>query len=162
GKGGELGSMARDARDGVERIRGVVRALATFARSQPDEVALLPVDRVLELAIGITCGLMTPRVDVVRHFAPLPMLRANETRLAPAFGGWLAIAAQAEVRQIVVTTRVDTADWAIVELRYDGARHQFGPLDDPSAHAVALCRTILRPLGGSVTYIADPHGTTFR
>ena len=83
----ELDVLVREARHGRQRIRTVVRGLMTFSRIEPTHHEPLDVNRVMEVAIGITASEIRPRAQLVRirrraarrceRRAPRPGLRAS-------------------------------------------------------------------------------------
>ena len=157
----EVSAMMRDARSGVERIKRVVRALGAFAFAS-DVVTRVNVVRVLRDTIDLVDFQLFDRARLVTHFAPLPELTANEGRVATLFVKLMIYIARAfqpgapALSQLAVATRVDTAGWAIVELHATGPN--VGPVADPAGTLgveLALCREIVRSIGGTITYDLD-------
>jgi PAS domain S-box-containing protein len=120
----ELGPALSDARQGAERMRQIVRDLATFSRNDPLETA--PVDAVaaVEQALALTANESRHRARIIKHLEPVPRLLGNETRLAQVLVNILINAAQS-------IAEGDVARHAItVSTRSDGARVRIEISDD--------------------------------
>jgi PAS domain S-box-containing protein len=90
----DLRQSLREARDGAERVRQIVAELRTFSR--PDQSARGPVDvrRVLDAAVNLARHEIRHRARVVKEYADVPCVVANEGRLAQAFLNLVVNAAQ--------------------------------------------------------------------
>src|SRR5689334_13219551 len=75
---GEIAQMVAEAREGVDRIKDIVKGLMTFSRSDDDRRTALGIDRILELAIEMSAGDVQARARIVRDFRPTPLVEANE------------------------------------------------------------------------------------
>jgi PAS domain S-box-containing protein len=147
--GSETARLIGDARDGAERVRRIVRDLKMFARNEPDGVGPIDVRRVLDSAISIASNEIRHRARLVREFAEVRAVIANESRLGQIFLNLLVNAAQAtlagnvEENEIRVTTRA-AGDRVTVEIRDTGVgiapelldarrsgRHRARPFDLP-------------------------------
>jgi PAS domain S-box-containing protein len=179
--GEDLHAMIEEAREGVERIRRIVRGLMTFSRSDEDERAPLDIERVLELALELTNGELRHRARVVRDYGGPPPVTANEARLGQVFINLLVNAAeaipegQADRNEIRVVTRSDGAGWARVEIHDTGAgmAHDVaGRIFDPFfttkpvgsgiGLGLSICHGIVRSLGGEITVETRPgQGSVF-
>src|SRR5262249_1066124 len=101
-----------EIKDGLERIRGIVRDMRNFSR--PDEEAREAVDvaRVLELALRMTRNEVRHRARIVQDYGETPLVSVNEARLGQVFVNLLINAAQAieagraEENEIRITARV--------------------------------------------------------
>src|SRR6188768_812178 len=67
-------SALSNAKDGVERIRSIVKDLTTFSRSVPDSRRPVDVEAVLESTLNLTWNELRHRVRVVKDFAKVPDL----------------------------------------------------------------------------------------
>jgi PAS domain S-box-containing protein len=81
----KLQQRVRLALDGVNRIRGIVRDLRTFSRTDNDAVDRVHVDRVLEAVVGLASSELMTRVRVEKAIHPVPAVLAHEGRLSQVF-----------------------------------------------------------------------------
>ncbi|HEY2511868.1 MAG TPA: ATP-binding protein [Polyangiaceae bacterium] len=77
--------MADHAKQGAERMARIVRDVKTFARGDTDDREPVDVVAVLESALQVVGHDLRGRADVVREFAPVPRVLANESRLGQVF-----------------------------------------------------------------------------
>src|SRR5262249_7313237 len=92
---GELHAALDDARQGIERVRAIVRDLKTFSRPDEETVGLVDVRAVLESSLLMASNVIDPRARVVRAYGTVPGVRANEARRARVSVNPRASAAQA-------------------------------------------------------------------
>jgi PAS domain S-box-containing protein len=179
---GDLATMLSDTRDGVERIKNIVRGLQAFSSTDEDQRSPLDVQRVLELALLMTDNQIRHRAQLVRAFTSMPDVIANPATLAQVFLNLLVNAAEAipegqtDRHSITVTTRTDDAGWAIIEIRDTGrgiAREIQNQIFDPffttkpigkgTGLGLSICHGIVRSLGGELGFTTSPGaGTVFR
>jgi PAS domain S-box-containing protein len=170
-----------DALHAVDRIRKIVRGLTAFGRSTEDRRSPLDVDRVLELAIGMTHHEIRHRARLVRHFGSPPLVNANEARLGHVFINLLINAAEAipegmaDRNEVRITTRSDVAGWAIIEIRDTGtgiSPESCNRIFDPffttkqvgkgTGLGLSICHGIVRSLGGEIMVRSEVgKGSTF-
>jgi len=162
--------LAREALQGVERIRAVVRGLMMFSRADTDRRTTLDLHRVLELAIGMTGNEIRHRARLVRNYGAPPPVDGNEARLGHVFINLLVNAAQAipdghaDRNEITITTRSDDAGWAVVEVRDTGAGiapavqgrifdpfFTTKPVGQGTGLGLSICLGIVRSLGGEIS-----------
>jgi PAS domain S-box-containing protein len=173
--------LTREALQGVDRIRSIVRGLMLFSRADTDRRSTLDLHRVLELAIGITSNEIRHRARLVRHYGTPPAVEGNEARLGHVFINLLINAAEAipdgyaDRNDITITTRVDDAGWAVVEIRDTGAGIPpavQGRIFDPffttkpvgkgTGLGLSICHGIVRSLGGEIAFRSElGRGSTF-
>ena len=171
----------RDARTAVERIRTIVRGLSAFSRNDDESRHTIELNRVLDLAIGLTSNEIRHRAKLVKLFGSPPHVSANESRLGHVFINLLVNAAEAipegnaDRHEIRVTTRIDPAGWAIVEIQDNGVgipRELAGRVFDPffttkevgqgTGLGLSICHGIVRSLGGEITLRSEVgKGSTF-
>ena len=122
----DLEEMAKDAREGLERIKKIVRGLKTFSRADDEVVAVLEVKQVLELAIKMAFNEIRHRARLVKEYGPTPLVLADDARLGQVFLNLLLNAAQAipdgnaAVNEIRIVTSTDALGRAVVEVRDTG------------------------------------------
>lgn len=178
----EVEETLREAREGAERVKQIVRDLKTFSRI--DEETRGPVDlrRVIEAAINMAWPGIRPRARLVKQIGDTPPVAANESRLSQVFLNLLINAAQAlpegesEKNEIRVVARVDGRGRAIVEVGDTGPgipRAHLNRIFDPffttkpvgvgTGLGLSICHSIVSGLGGKVEVETRlGQGTTFR
>ena len=177
-----LDVLLQQAREGVERVRAIVRDLKTF--SHPDDESAGPVDlqRVLQSAINLASVEMRGRASIQTDFEAVPHVLGNEARLGQVFVNLLVNAAQAipegaaDRNEIRVVTNSDAAGRAVVEVRDTGAGiapELLGRLFDPffttkpvgvgTGLGLSICHGIVIALGGELSVESElGRGSTFR
>ncbi|MEP7122176.1 MAG: ATP-binding protein [Byssovorax sp.] len=166
----EAAEMLAVAREGVDRVRSIVRDLKTFSRA--DDVALGPVDvhEVLDSSIGIALNEIRHRALLSREYGSVPLVEINESRLGQVFLNLLVNAAQAipggraEAHTIRVRTSTDERGRAVIEVADDGVgipRHLVGkvfepfmttkPIGEGTGLGLFVSRSIVKAAGGEIT-----------
>jgi PAS domain S-box-containing protein len=178
----ELKAPLEDARDGARRVRLIVRDLKIFSRS-PDEEPQGPVDvqSTMESSLRMAWNEVRHRARLVKNYAAVPAVAANEARLGQVFLNLLVNAAQAlqegqaERNEIRVSTRLDEQR-VIVEVSDTGAGISpeiIGRIFDPffttkavgvgTGLGLAICQRLVADMNGALTVESDlGRGTTFR
>jgi len=178
---GELATLVRDARHGIQRIQTIVRGLMTFSRIEPTHREPLDLNRVLEVAIGIAHGEIRARAKLVRLQKPLPLVDGNAAQLGQVFVNLLVNAAQAIApghqtdHEITVATYADAANNAVVEVRDTGrgipravAAKVFEafvttkPAGAASGLGLSVARNLVQIAGGDIHFESEPGRTVFR
>jgi two-component system, cell cycle sensor histidine kinase and response regulator CckA len=178
-----------NAKDGVERIRSIVKDLATYARAAPESRCPVDVEAVLESTLKLLWNELRHRVRVVKEFSAVPELLGDERRLAQVFlnlilnasqaipdgrQGVLRISTASEGNQVTVCIEDDGVGIAAEDLPY-----VFEPFFSPKAEpqerpgtteprhssaglGLATCRNIVTALGGTISVTSKPDvGTRF-
>ncbi|MBI2391647.1 MAG: PAS domain S-box protein [Deltaproteobacteria bacterium] len=91
----ELHALLRDAREGCERVRSIVRDLRTFSRAESDKAAPVDVRRVVDVAINMAQVEIRHRARLIREDDDVPAVMGDETRLGQVVLNLLLNAAQA-------------------------------------------------------------------
>lgn len=91
----DLAQCTKNALDGVQRIRTIVRDLGTFSRADDDELSLVLLSTVAEKAINLAHNEIKYRARLSKDLQQTPYVFANEGRLAQVFLNLLINAAQA-------------------------------------------------------------------
>ncbi|HZU85537.1 MAG TPA: PAS domain S-box protein, partial [Polyangiaceae bacterium] len=81
----ELQQVVEDARVGAERVRRIVRGLRVFSRADEEKRTRLDVRVVLEKALGLVSNEIRHRATLARTIGPVPLVEADESRLAQVF-----------------------------------------------------------------------------
>ncbi len=174
---GEWSELVRDAREGTERIRTIVRGLRTFARADEDRRALVDLTAVLALAVDLTASEVRGRARLVLDLGPLPLVVGDDARLGQVFINLLVNAAQAigdgdaEAHEIRIVARTDADRRAVVEVHDTGPgipAETIGRVFDPffttkpvgvgTGLGLSVCHSIVTGLGGAITAHARPGG----
>jgi signal transduction histidine kinase len=178
---GDLATLLRDARHGIQRIHTVVRGLMTFSRIEATHREPLDLNRVLEIAIGIARSEIHTRARLVRNFKPLPLVDANAAQLGQVFVSLLLNAAQAippgsqTNHEITVATHTDAANNAVVEVRDTGRGIPRGvaskvfeafvttkPAGAGPGLGLSVARNLVHTAGGDIHFESEPGRTVFR
>jgi CheY-like chemotaxis protein len=179
---GELADALRDAREGSERVRQIVRDLRTFSRVDDARTGPVNLHPVLESSLSMARSELKHRARVTTDFRPVPPVLANEAKLGQVFLNLLINAAQAlppghpEDNDIHLCTFTD-AGRAVVEVTDTGPGvppelrdRIFDPffstkrIGEGTGLGLSICRNIVSAAGGqiSVHAPASGRGATFR
>jgi len=174
--------MAQEAHVGAERIRRIVLGLKTFSRSEEERPTVVHIEALLDLSINMTHNEIHQRAQLVKDFADIPAVWADESRLGQVFINLLINAAQAieegdcESNEIRVVTRKDNVGRVVVEVRDSGhgiQEQHLARIFDPffttkptglgTGLGLSICHNIIASLGGQidVTSVVG-KGSTFR
>ena len=178
-----LRTYCKDAIEGAERVRTIVRDLRTFSRPG-EEKAAAPVEigKVLESSINMAMSHIRQRAQLVREYGTLPPVLADESRLGQVFLNLLVNAAQAipegapEQHRIVLRTRAGSNGEAIVEVEDTGVGIEqwkleriFEPFwtDKPvgvgTGLGLSIVHGIVSGMGGEISVRSEPgRGSMFR
>jgi signal transduction histidine kinase len=173
----------RDAREGAERVRQIIRDLKIFSRG-PDEERRGPIDlhRVLESSLRMAWNEIRHRARLVKEYGKVPPVDANEARLGQVFLNLIVNAAQAipegdaEHNVVHVVTGLDASGRVFVEVRDTGtgiARENMPrifdaffttkPIGVGTGLGLSICHRIVRGLGGDIQIESERgRGTTVR
>jgi PAS domain S-box-containing protein len=179
----ELDEILREAEQGAERVRAIVRDLRTFSRVDDAETTPVDLNAALDFAVKMTANEVRHRARFERATPPtLPRVVANEARLAQVFVNLLVNAAQAIPEGAAAENVVRVRAWTpspgevIVEVSDTGGgipAEVMGRIFDPffTTKAVgvgmglglSICHASVRSFGGEITARSDPSGgATFR
>jgi PAS domain S-box-containing protein len=180
--GDELSQALREAREGAERVRLIVKDLKTFSR--PDDTRLERVDlrRAIDSAATLAWNEIRHRARLVKAYGPVPEVLANEARLGQVFLNLLINAAHAipegaaDRNEIRVSTRVDEQGRVVAEVSDTGAGipeeirprvlepfFTTKPLGEGTGLGLSICHGIVLSLGGELQFDTGVgQGTTFR
>jgi PAS domain S-box-containing protein len=181
---GAVEKALRDAREGAERIRAIVRDLATFSRGdEPEEVRPVDVNRALEFALKMAERQITARARLTRRLEELPPVLGAESRLSQVFLNLLVNAAQsipegdAGRHEVRVSTAwdphrgrvtVEVADSGRGIAPEDQARifdpfFTTKPMGQGTGLGLSISHSIVTSLGGEIAVQSAPgQGTTMR
>jgi two-component system cell cycle sensor histidine kinase/response regulator CckA len=171
----------RDAADGAERIREVVRDLMTFSHPEGDTLGPLQISEVIDRTERMARHEFKHRARFVRDEVPLPMVRGSKARLGQVLLNLLINAAHAiqpgrlEHNEIRVTTRRVAGALIRISVSDTGMgieRAMIGRIFDPfvttkptgqgTGLGLYVCHNIVRSLGGTIWVQSElGRGSTF-
>lgn len=169
----------KDAREGAERVRVIMRDLRLFAAPDSDRLAAVDMRRVLESALRMSWNELRHRARLVKLYGPVPPVEANEARLGQVFFALVLHLARelpvghADRHEVRVITAVED-EQVVVTLAARATSDpdvQLGPFVEPTsaptsrtprAHALVAARRVVEPLGGSVEVASSPPASAFR
>ena len=170
------------AREGTDRVRGIVRDLKTLARGDEEHLEAVELRAVVESAVTIARRSIEPRARLTLALAEVPAVRGNRARLGQVVLNLLLNAAEAiaegrrETNEIAVSTAVASDDYVVLTVRDTGSGIEPGDLRrifDPffttkgpglgTGLGLSICHRIVTSLGGRMEVESTPGaGTTFR
>ncbi len=179
----ELRNALSDARQGLERVRDIVRDLKTFSRGDDEEeLGAVELRGVLDAACSMSSNEVKHRARLVRCAGREPVwVRGNEGKLAQVFVNLLVNAAQAipdgeaSANEVRITVK-RMGETVAVEVRDSGCgippelvQRLFDPFFTTKPKGVgtglglAICHSIVRGHGGAIEVESTPgRGSCFR
>jgi PAS domain S-box-containing protein len=178
----EIDEKLRDALQGAERVRTVVRDLKVFSRVQDARPSAVDLRSAVQAALHMAHNEIRHRARVVRDLLAVPAVWAEEGRVGQVLLNLVVNAAQAipegdaERNEIRVATRTTDEGWAQLEISDSGAGiapDQLPKIFDPffttkpegvgTGLGLSICHAIVTDLGGRIEVASTPgKGTTFR
>jgi CheY-like chemotaxis protein len=165
----DLQDELSDARDSAERIRNIVRDLKLFSRADDDQRGPVDVRRVLESSLRMAWNEIRHRARLIKNYAAVPAINANESRLGQVFLNLIVNAAQsmpegrAEANEIRVATSVGPGGSVLVEISDTGSgmgpdviKRLFTPFFTTKPVGVgtglglSICHRIITSIGGQI------------
>ena len=178
-----LRTYCKDAIEGAERVRAIVRDLRTFSwPGEEQAAATVDVHQILESSISLAASHLRQRALLVREYGAPPPVQADAGRLGQVFLNLLVNAAQAipegaaEQHRIVLRTGAGDAGEAFVEVEDTGVGIEpqkleriFEPFwtDRPvgagTGLGLSIVHGIVSGMGGAISVRSEPgRGSTFR
>ncbi len=178
----EVLTALREAREGTERIRDIVRDLNSFSRADDTRLMRLDLEDVLTSASSLAANEVRHRARLKREPGGAPPVHASEGRLVQVFVNLIVNAAHAlpegeadrhEIR-LRTGTGADGMAWAEVRDTGCGIAPELLPrLFEPffttkppgrgTGLGLSICHTIVTGLGGRIEVESTPgRGSTFR
>jgi two-component system, NtrC family, sensor kinase len=178
----EIAEMLREAREGADRVRTIVRDLKVFSRGDSDEITAVDPRRVLDSCANMAKGEIRQRATLVKRYTETPRVAANESRLGQVLLNLIVNAAHAipegsgEHHEIVLSTDTDDRGQVAIGVSDTGSgipedmlRHIFEPFFTTKTGGagtglgLSICQSIVAALGGEITVDSEVgKGTTFR
>jgi signal transduction histidine kinase/ABC-type phosphate/phosphonate transport system substrate-binding protein/ActR/RegA family two-component response regulator len=178
----EVLEALRDANQGAERTRSIVRDLQTMARVDGSASAPVDVRDVLESMLQVLAHELRHRARLVREFGPAPRVLANPSRLGQVFLNLVLNAAQAmregarPEHRLTLRTRTGADGRCVVEVGDTGegiAPEHLPRIFDPffttkpvgtgTGLGLAITHALVRAMGGELEVESRlGEGSTFR
>jgi signal transduction histidine kinase/CheY-like chemotaxis protein len=178
---GELRAALAEVRQGVDRVRLIVRDLKTMSRPEPEPQAPVDVHRALRSAAAFASAELGALATVVWQLGPVPPVMANEARLGQVFMNLIVNALQAMPDRPPEQNEIRVVSYAqggqvMVEVWDNGlgipAEHLprlFDPFFTTKAPGkgtglgLSVCQSIVANLGGRIGVESWPgKGSGFR
>jgi PAS domain S-box-containing protein len=168
------------AREGTERVRGIVRDMKQFTRVDGETAEAVDLAAVLDSTLALSANVTGPRARVMRRYEQAPRAHGTRGRLGQLFLNLLLNAVDAipeghpEEHEIRVTLSTDSQGRAVVEISDTGGgiapahqAHVFDPFFTTKGMGTGLglpiCHGIVTQFGGEISFESTPgKGTTFR
>jgi len=178
----DLGDALRDAREGAERVRQIVRDLKVFSRPEEERRGAVDVHRVLESTLRMAWNEIRHRARLTKDYGKIPHVEAAESRLGQVFLNLVVNAAQsieegnAELNEIRVRTSVDDRGRVLVTVTDSGSGipeevqarlftpfFTTKPVGVGTGLGLSICHRIVTSLGGEISFTSEVgKGTEFR
>ena len=172
----------REAREGTDHVRTIVRDLKTFTRPDERTKGSIDVLRVLDSCLHMVSNQLEVRARIVKSYGAIPRVVANEARLGQVFLNLLINAAQAipegnqAHNEVRVTTSTDAGGHVVVAIRDTGAGmtpevkerlfepfFTTKPIGEGTGLGLAISRNIVTDMGGRIVVESEPgKGTELR
>lgn len=170
------------AREGTERVRGIVRDMKLFTRADGETLEAVDLPAVLDSTLALATTSIAPRARVIRDYGRAPRARGTRGRLGQLFLNLVLNAVDAipegnaDRNEIRVTISTDSAGRAVVEIADTGGgiapahhAHVFDPffttksVGAGTGLGLPICHGIVSHFGGEITFESTLGvGTTFR
>ena len=177
-----LADLVRNASDGAERVRAIVRDLRRFSRPEESAPTVVDLGRVIESSVRLARGEIRHRARLLVDLGNVPVVHGNEGRLCQVVLNLLVNAAQSipegrvDDNEIRISTRIDGASRVVIIVSDTGAgiaEDLLGGIFDPffttkavgvgTGLGLSICHSIVTALGGQITVESTVgKGTTFR
>ncbi|NOK37143.1 response regulator, partial [Corallococcus exercitus] len=174
-------SCVREAQEGAERIRLIVRDLQVFSREGAPERGLVDLNALVPPAVRVVLHALRSRARLVEDFRPVPRVLGSEARLGQVLLNLLVNALQAipegdpDRHEVRVRTSTDASGHARVEVEDTGGGippdvlpRIFDPFfttkgsTEGTGLGLAICQQIVRTHGGELHVHSVPgQGATF-
>jgi PAS domain S-box-containing protein len=170
------------AREGTERVRGIVRDMKLFTRVEGETTESVDLAAVLDSTLALSANVIGPRARVIRRYGVAPRAHGTRGRLGQLFLNLLLNAVDSipegnpEQHEIRVTIGTDGSSRALVEIADTGGGiapahqpHVFDPFFTTKAFGggtglgLPICHGIVTQFGGELSFESTlGKGTTFR
>lgn len=157
-----------EAREGAERMAGVVKRMRSLARAEESEPRPVSLRHVLESVIDLVGHEVQHRGRLTTRFEDVPLINADESRIEQVCLGLLLFAArmlpetEGETHEVRLSLELDNRKFAVVEVVCEGCplaaaevEHLFDPFaSNPEARSagfgLSVCSSLVEQLGGQI------------
>ncbi|MEX1113361.1 MAG: response regulator [Patescibacteria group bacterium] len=177
-----IAGQVKDAREAARRIRNIAGDLKVFSRASDERSDAVELRHVIESSLRMAMNEIRHRARVTQHYAALPDVAGNESRLGQVFLNLLINAAQAipegaaDRNEIRITTSYDGNGRVVAEVGDTGSgmpESVVNRIFDPffttkpvgvgTGLGLAICHRIVTAMGGEITVQSKVgEGTVFR
>jgi len=160
----------REAREGSDRIRKIVRGLKTLSRAEEERREVIELRPVLELSVNMAFNEIRHRARLVKDYGETPAVEADDARLGQVFINLIINAAQAipegdsEGNEVRIVTSTDALGRAVIDVLDTGPgipSDALGRVFDPfyttkpigvgTGLGLSICHSIVTSLGGEIS-----------
>jgi PAS domain S-box-containing protein len=165
----DMADYLQDAQEAAERVRLIVRDLKVFSRAEEDRMGPTDLRAVLESTLRMAWNEIRHRARLVKDFAELPPVEANESRLGQVFLNLIINAThaipegQANQNQIRISAHQESDSMVVVEVTDTGVgmseevqRRLFTPFFTTKPVGVgtglglSICQRLITAMGGEI------------
>ncbi len=171
----------QDARQAAQQVQEIVRDLRVFSRAQDDECSLVGVESVLDSCARMAWVDIRRRAELIKCYANVPSVLANESRLGQVFLNLMVNAIQAieegarERNEVRLTTTLEPG-WVVAEICDTGVGmgpevlkrlftpfYTTKPVGVGTGLGLSICHQIISRFGGEIRVQSElGKGSTFR
>jgi PAS domain S-box-containing protein len=178
----EVQQALREALEGGERMRNIVRDLRSFSRREDERHGPVHIHAVLDSCASLARSEIRHRAQLVKEYGEIPPVLGNESRLGQLFLNLLVNAAQAipegdaKSHSVRIATAHAEEGWVVVSVQDTGVgippenlQRLFKPFFTTKPVGVgtglglSICHSIVTAMGGRIEVSSEVgKGTTFR
>jgi PAS domain S-box-containing protein len=178
----EVCEALKEAEEGSERVRRIVRDLKTLSSAEDEDVRAVNVREPIESAVTIAENELRHRAQLIRDYAELPPVQGNSGRLAQVLLNLVVNAIEAlpdgavERNEVRITTRAVGKEWVAIEVSDTGPgissevrARLFEPffttkaVGEGTGLGLSISHQIITRLGGKIEVESElGQGATFR
>jgi len=175
----DLRQALADTNHGAQRVRDIVGDLRTFSRGEDEKLSPVDVRQVLDSSLRMAAVQIRQRATVIKHYADVPPILANESRLGQVFLNLVVNAAQAlpEGRPQENRIQLDAYERdgrVVVEIADSGSGipsdvlprifdpfFTTKPAGQGTGLGLSICKRIVNALGGDISVSSTAGETRF-
>lgn len=166
----EWGEAVREAQEGSNRIRKIVRGLKTLSRAEEERRQVIELRPVLELSVNMAFNEIRHRARLVKDYGATPLVEADDARLGQVFINLLINAAQAipegnsDANEVRIVTSTDALGRAVIDIMDTGPGippellsrvfdpfFTTKPIGVGTGLGLSICHSIITSLGGEIS-----------
>ncbi len=166
----EWADAVREAREGSDRIRKIVRGLKTLSRAEEERRSVVEVRPILELSVNMAFNEIRHRARLVKDYGETPLIEADDARLGQVFINLIVNAAQAipegdsDANEVRICTSTDAQGRAVIEVLDTGPGIPSAllprvfdpffttkPIGVGTGLGLSICHSIVSSMGGEIS-----------